>query len=210
MVPNPDAWTVVLAGSWNPRIFSPPWMMSTLFNQSEDTKFELDVTLGGSSLKFRYAGIVVIPTSSRLIVGVDSNAEKADWVNSLVMVQSVSIGALKALPHTPMTAVGINFGFDSQIIPKAAMDLFEAVGKTSPIDDLGKAVIISEVIQTLRWGENGRVNLKMSRDVETGQFGLRINFHFNAGKTSDAISALNKGVPSFLTEAKKLVSRLED
>ena len=119
MRPNLDTWNVVLSGEWNVRIFKPQWTVANLFN-GEQTDVSFILTAGIQHLRYRSPSVTLLPKDDRLIIG-PRHATKA----SMGAAVNVAKNVLKLLPHTPLSACGVNFGFESEELPDSLGGTFD-------------------------------------------------------------------------------------
>jgi hypothetical protein len=101
--PADEEINVVLVGALNPAIFHPEWFVrQELLLEAEAQKAEVQaITPQVSDVKFLDFGLQVL--QNRLTIKT-VDVSKAPKINDLV------IGILTKLPHTPITAAGINQG----------------------------------------------------------------------------------------------------
>ncbi|SHM59185.1 hypothetical protein [Cryptosporangium aurantiacum] len=96
-----DNAAIVVKGAFNPAIFSPLWLQNV--GLIGETEFEAAV-LDGISRDFAifsvdWLNLQVLPDSIQLRTEVAEETER---------MRDVAIGILRALPHTPLSALGIN------------------------------------------------------------------------------------------------------
>ena len=153
MKPFLSDWTIVIAGLWNVRIFTPEWIAQHLLKNPQ-SKIEIEIPVkSGFPLRFRSEHLTLIPQPSRIVIGMDSIQD-----NVLNEAETLGKKIMGLLPHTPMSAFGINFGF-SQEDPQIA-DLFN----TNDIEKLSSNGIErhgTEIIHKLKQ-DVGELNLKLS------------------------------------------------
>lgn len=99
-----DAWNVVLAGNWNLAIFSPNWLSKNLFG-SESITIEFPL-VPGLPPRFTAEGVTVLPSTDCVML-----APKTLTDDALKRTEGMACKLLNLLPHTPISALGVNFGF---------------------------------------------------------------------------------------------------
>jgi hypothetical protein len=98
-------WTIVILGNWNRAIFNPMWLKDNDVFHEESLKLEFSTTLG--MVKMTGDSVMLIPTNDSLVV---APTEVTD--ENLKRVEEVAVKLLEKLPHTPISKVGINLGFN--------------------------------------------------------------------------------------------------
>lgn len=187
MRPQIDEWTIVLPGAWNSRVFSPQWVAQHLLHK-EKLEIELGVSTTGPHIRYRTNNIVLIPKDDRLIIGALNGED-----GTLEQMERVACMTLELLPHTPIVAAGVNFGFLEASPEPDLLTLFETADLRA-LTKFGCEVPLTELRRELKT-DAGVVNLKhVFRD---GTVKIHVNFHYDtessegdrerlAGKVTDA------------------------
>ncbi len=195
MKPKVDQWTVVLAGQWNIRIFSPGWVGRELFN---DKKVQVEVGIGSGASNIRYLTqeLVVIPADTMIVIGIkridDEVLKKAEELASRI---------LNILPHTPVSGFGINFGY--------SIDTSETLHKLFKLNDLdalsakGYEVRRTEILRSLKV-DNQKLNLRYTL-VADGTFEAHLNFHQDIDSANGASELLRERVLDCRTRGNTLM-----
>lgn len=165
MNPTVTEWTVVAVGQWNPAIFSPEWV-GTNVAHVDQLETELAVGPVGTAVRFQTPNLSIIPSPDRLIIGC-RNVEQA----TLEAMESASRSTLHLLGHTPVRALGINFGFRENEPPPEMIRTFE-LRDTGALSDAGYNVLSTEILREFQL-EQATLKLKMTLAQAT------IRFHFN-------------------------------
>lgn len=118
MKPNVETWTIVVTGGWNAQIFNPEWVGENLFETKE---LEIQLVFQGNNFfpSLKSPDLIFSPTNSQIVCGVSSINE-----NVLIKAESLIIKTLRMLQHTPIYAVGINFGFSEENPSSELLDIF--------------------------------------------------------------------------------------
>ena len=198
---HPNDWNVVIIGYWNLAILSPAGIANRLFHVAEDTPIEVLVALDGvAPIQAKYEGITVIPDDKRLVVGpvvaTAQNMERA---------KKISAEALKALPQTPVHAVGVNFRYVGSTID--ADDEFLKLLKHDSDDSLSDAefqIVARSHSRSIRWKE-GVLNISLTTDDEN-TCKVLFNFELKSTDVNALISWLAQPVEEFLSVVKTLIS----
>lgn len=165
MVPNLIEWTIVTVGQWNPHIFSPQWVGNNLFHVPT-VETELAVGPAFTNVRYHTPNLILIPSPDRLIVGL-KNFEDA----TLGLMETTVKNVLQLLTHTPVSGLGINFGFIEDEPAAQLLRSFELTD-TGQIGDAGYRVQATSVTRQIV-GETATFLLKMT--YEDG----KVRFHFN-------------------------------
>jgi hypothetical protein len=118
MQPKPGFFNLVIAGNWNPYIFSPDWIKSNLIvsDDGQDHPIKLAVPLNNPDAppQITFDGFQLFPSITRLEI----KPEKLS-VEAMHRCTNVAKKCLQLLNHTPVFAIGVNFGFEEQEEPEA-------------------------------------------------------------------------------------------
>jgi hypothetical protein len=184
MIASTEEWTVVLAGRWNSAVFSPPWVGRHLF-QDDSVEMVAAVGLGTQQLRYIRPNIVLIPGDLQTVIGVRRITDDA-----LSEAERQACLILGLLPHTPLSAVGMNFGFVEQSPGSEMVKLFQLsdLNSLSPTVD---EVLGTELVRQLNTKE-GILNLKHA--FRNGQVSLHLNFHCDTESPEKAIEYLRDSV----------------
>jgi hypothetical protein len=200
MKPKPETWTVVVAGAWNTRLFSPEWVGKHLL---ADQPMSIEVPFAGpvSHLKLTAGGVVLIPTEDRLVVGVQEATLAA-----MQKAEDVARKAVVLLAHTPTAAVGINFGFEDQS-PSAGLTEIFRMSDAKRLSGFGCAVKQTSISRRIEI--DGRALNITHALVDTG-VQIHVNFHFDAATADVAVNVLQGQAESCLLLARKFLSSVYD
>ncbi len=180
MQPIFDQWTVVLVGSWNVRIFSPLWVGQHLFD-SKEVEMEVGIGAGVHPMRYRKGDALIIPRDDRIIFGTRSDRDEA-----LSLLESLSSKTLDLLPHTPISAVGINFGFVEEGPESDLLELFNVPDSTR-LASWATDIRRKELTRQLETKE-GIMNLKQV--LHDGKVEFHLNFHEDADSPIKAKESL--------------------
>ncbi len=197
MVPKLDTWTIVVVGGWNPKIFRPDWVGKQLFDR-KTIVVEVPLAPGMSVVRFNSQedGVLLIPSDDRLVVGI----RKADE-DVVARAEGLARKALELLPHTPVGAVGVNFGFVETNPTAALTSLFTF----SDLDGLSRAygeVKKSSITRSLILDGT---TLNVTHSLIEGQVEIHLNFHRESATSIDAVEALTGKAATFLRMGTKFL-----
>ncbi len=165
MVPNLNDWTIVMVGQWNPAIFSPDWVAQNLLHV-ENVDAQLAVGPLITNVRYQTDTLLLIPQQDRLIVG-SRNTEET----TLLDMERCSKAALELLGHTPIRALGINFGFTESDPPTEMLRTFD-LADAGALADAGYQVRSADITREI---EIGSTVLKLKMGLSDGT----VRFHFN-------------------------------
>lgn len=165
MKPELPDWTVVLLGHWNMAILSPEWVTKELFGARE-TQVEM---VFGVVPTIRYIGqeFTILPHANRVIIAM-SRWTPAAWQS----LETAASKLLEALPRTPISAVGINFGF-LEPDPDVELNRIFQFDDSAKLVERGRDISEFTIIRQLKRAERPILNLRMT------QLGGSVKFHFN-------------------------------
>jgi hypothetical protein len=194
-----ETWTIVLSGAWNYRLFTPEWVGRELL-EGRQQQMTVEVPLSpGVGLKYGADGLVLIPSETRLIFGV----EEAD-VALMSRAEALAKKTLTLLPHTPVGGFGINFGFEEEEPGEKLRALFN----TSDLDALsvfGAEVRSSAVTRAL---QVRGVGVNTAFGLEAGRATLNLNFHHDTPSARAASEALGERVETCYRITKDLLNQV--
>lgn len=182
MVPDANRWNIVILGEWNVRIFNDVWVGKHLLT---DQKLHLEFDLNQRTLTVtgEKDGIVIVPFPNKLTIGLKKITDE-----TLRSIEQAAVKVLKELPHTPVKAVGINFGFNENDPSDMLTQLFQF--KDDPaIESWGASCKEYTINRSLRKdGETININQKYS--PSTGNFLIDFNYHRDVADTNSIIEAI--------------------
>jgi len=189
----------VVAGSWNPAILQPAWMVKQGILPNGGGKIELAAPIGQPTpmpLVARYTLADLSWVAQPMSLEVQPAAEGA---NPGLFVASV----LEKLSHTPIRAVGNNFNFDPGTAGVKLLDVFHCAGW----DRLrGSAEEVGSRVGVRLSHDTGVVNVTVVSSA-TAVTELQFNFHREMVEVSEAIEAARKWADDS-NAAKALAARI--
>jgi hypothetical protein len=199
MNPRPEAWTVVVQGAWNLRIFSPDWVAKNVF---EGKPMTMDVAIGPFQVPVRYKstsdGVTLTPSADRLVFGV----VKAD-VTSMLAAEAGAQRVLALLKHTPIMAIGVNVGYYEDTASEWVHKLF-GMHDIDGLSHAGCDIKLSNITRSVE--RNGDViNITIALDGE-GRTEVLMNFHKETPSNEDALARLSGSAKSGIDGARELLT----
>jgi hypothetical protein len=110
MKPNLDKWSIVIAGAWNIRLFTPDWLSQNILKHEGSSGFQIEMGIGTGIRSWRFiAGdFIFSPGEDKFIFSV-----KSATLENLKECEMYAQRLLELLPHTPIAGIGINLCFTS-------------------------------------------------------------------------------------------------
>lgn len=171
-----DAFNIIALGAWNPAIFSPSWVKEHLANdQSAEVVLAFPMPGNENPPRITVEGIYIYPSPHLLMLdcvtynesSIDTCASKIERISEL-------------LPHTPVTAVGLNFRFLGSVDDSEVLAELFAFSDAAHIDaDTYKA---SSASIRRAFGVDDSTTLNLS--IDTSSSGLKIEFNFHSNINS--------------------------
>ena len=190
---------LVVIGSWNHAIFTPPWVERNLLTGPETVTVELGFGPQGLVSQF-HSGPIQFTSAPGRVSFVPSTVDDSTFK----AMEASARQLLSRLPETPISAIGINFGFD---VPERAESV-EGLLTTNDQGLLGdNGIEVEATLLKRRMQFEQRVfNLSVSR--EAGE-AVRIdfNFHYNVADPEEAADKVDGAV---LVARDVAIQALED
>lgn len=190
---------LVIIGSWNQAIFTPPWVERNILVGPETVSVEFGFGPQGLVSQF-HRGPIQFTSAPGRVSFVPNTADDSTFKG----LEAAAMELLKRLPETPISALGINLGFD---MPEHA-EAVEALLTASDQDVLReRSIDVEAAFLKRRLQYAGRVfSLSVSREAGAA-IRVDLNFHYNVGASSEAIERVEGAV---LTARDVAVHVLED
>ncbi len=195
---NPSDWNIVILGAWNTAILTPAGIARRLLQLPPETPLEVQVPINElGPIKVRYEGIIIEPSSSRLVIQPAQSTEE-----SLGKAVEIAQRALNGLPETPFSAGGLNIRFLFESAPDSLID-----AGTSSIDDIlsdnGLTTVEKKFNRMIRW-EQGVLNLDVQEREDSSAL-VVFNFHYQS-TSSDELSDWFSKFKEMIRQSNDLIS----
>ena len=202
MKAKPETWTIVVAGGWNVRVFSPDWVGRNL---TDHRPLNIEVPLGPpvNMIRFIVGGLTVIPAEDRLIVGVQDPT-----IEMLEKAEAVALKAVTLLPHTPIGAVGINFGFEETSPSGKLLALFR-MADMGDLSSFGCDIKQTTVARSLVV-QNATLNVTHASSAADGRVETHLNFHHEAPSAGAAMELLKGRARQCFELGKNFLTQVYD
>lgn len=199
-----DSVSLVIVGAWNNSILRPEWVAVYGLGvpEGQEISVELLTPVGGEGAPVvRFEKLVYTVQSNRLMI----KPQLFD-AEGLEIVQKAALGILEQLPHTPVAAIGFNFGFTAE----SADDQIEAFrrAQAAVVDAAPEewAVERNKIITTL--SKDG-VNWNVTRELEGATAVVETNIHAPISSVSAMKAFLDEhSFAEAFGAAKELAARI--
>ncbi|MDQ7781800.1 MAG: hypothetical protein RDU20_02910 [Desulfomonilaceae bacterium] len=185
MVPVIENWNIFLAGLWNTAIFSPQWMAKELkeLHDGSSMSVEFAASPRGVQLKFSTDRLVVTPEASSLIITTKTTEDE-----SLRLAEALAERILETLPHTPVSAFGINFAFRDRELDQGLASLFR-LSDAEGLAEHGHIPLSLSIKRSIKW-EDAVLNVTLTASEEESLY-VDLNFHHEVNDAKEASTRLN-------------------
>jgi hypothetical protein len=196
-----DGSSVVIVGYWNPAILQPPWLARNVFGGNADqAPVQTEVSLvAGQPPRYMMHGIRIAPAYDKLTV-VPPGLEDAQLANCEEKIRAI----LGALPHTPVTAFGINFIFQDDEPSAAVLDLFADRELLAEATDLAFDTRATSFARAMAM--NGYL-LNFTRTLSSNNSVVyKFNFHYQVTDAAAAVALFNGAMIANLIIARRIAA----
>jgi len=185
MTPEQINFSIVVIGAWNPSIFSAEWITKNLIEDEDNIGVEIAFPIEDATAprRIQFSEFTFFPGRKKLEITPNSATLEGMQKCSSIVAKIMSL-----LSHTPVTDVGINFGF----IETNPSENLNALFDLNDAPEILAKYTSSEVnINRLLKSNDDDclLNLNMTEEEDTGAIRLKFNFHF-ADKGIDGIMQL--------------------
>lgn len=171
-----DTDTLVIIGAWNRAIFSQDWVMKNLLSDAKNVKIEYPIN-GIGSLRFSTEDISFFIFGERLIFKALNSKEQ-----TYRTIISIARQLLRLLSHTPISALGINFVYQTD-----SLNIFNSFDDTKKlVDFIGREINSQELTRSFSLDEVLTLNLKMQSNDK--QSIIDFNYNYAVNTPLDAIN----------------------
>jgi hypothetical protein len=188
--------TLVIAGAWNPAIFSLEWIATNVLGKKENDTLKftevMDAT-GKGALYFDEIGIGA--SVERLNIYCNDFEQKQ-------AAEKMSETIIGLLSHTPITGVGINFSFSQENCDTVISDKMQT---KEGITAYRK--IISQRFKTAIEIEP-ELTLNFDRILSAGNVAFNFNYHHAANSAVAAVKKIGNSIERCYADALDLMSKL--
>jgi hypothetical protein len=194
-----DETNVVLVGFWNPAILTPAWLAKHVFALEVDVPVEMELSpVAGQPPRFKMQGLRFSPAYNRLTV-VPEGLEGEQLTTCETRLRVL----LNALPHTPISAFGINYAFEDAAPSEALLDLFsdqEGLAERTGLAFESQSTGVQRAMAMNGYVLNFTRSLSAPNTVK-----YKFNFHYSVTDAESAAALLNDAMTGNLQVARQIV-----
>lgn len=194
-----EGHNIVLVGGWNRNIITPQWVASSLANVDE-AGFQLAIDDPTFPFRILFDDYVLTVRADRLQL--HSHIVTADRFNGAA---SLAHDLLELLPHTPISALGINFAWQEPDPPPELLPLF-ILNDTTAIADEGRSVTETAIKRSFPW-KDGVLTFTIVLKPQ-GHVVADFNFHWIVTSAAGAQQYLKDRPSEAREEARLLLCKI--
>jgi hypothetical protein len=191
--------TLVIAGAWNPAIFSIEWIATNLWGKKENDVLRipqvLDIPSGRSVFYHDEIGFLAAPDRICLYCNDFQRSKRAE---------DIGITLLELLPHTPIVGIGANFMYLEEETDVSIIDMIQTKERLNKFRK-----IISQQIKTALEIEPD-VTLNLERQLLAGNMSFNFNYHYAVFSAASAKEHIRGSIGKFSEDALKLLKDVYD
>ena len=184
MTPKKDGFSIVINGSWNPNIFNPVWIHRNLVESGQQVEMAYPLNDNTLPIQVSLPEVRIYPSISRLEI--KARKENFDGMEATL---NVAKKITNLLVHTPVSALGMNFGFEE------SENIHLVTSKIQLLDnaliDSSKYKLTETAIRRsfkIKDSEYMNFSIVYGMDYAT----IDINFHYELNEMENIIKALDK------------------
>ena len=194
---------IVLVGAWNIAIFTPEWVKANLLPEN-DFKV-LYPSRVGCSLKYQTDLFAFCIEGNRLQFEViNPEAMRDSYVEIVRLLRII----LRLLLHTPMTAMGTNYVYDSD----RSFEVLDALQDKAPLQSIveliGTGVKSQALVRKFDMGENKELTLRLE-SVQGDHNKIDFNFNYTVKNAGEVMQILGDD-DQLLIKNQELARRIVD
>jgi hypothetical protein len=188
----PESCTIVLLGYWNQYLLTPEWAAKNVFKQKE-IKVEFALQLEAPP-RYTAGDVRLEPRSNRVTFAAIKHDDE-----TLVRMETMALNLVNILEHTPVKAVGLNFGFEDAIEGDPLINLLNLQDNIL-INKIGCEIENTSITRKLKI-DNNIINFKVEAQGARVHFGF--NYHFDVKETKEIPDKISGKVVSKKNDAIK-------
>ncbi|MFH1117171.1 MAG: hypothetical protein V1792_24905 [Pseudomonadota bacterium] len=155
-------------------------------------RVEFTASPRGMQVKYSTDRLVVAPESSALIITAKNTEDE-----SLAHAEALGENILKTLPHTPVSAFGINFAFRAEELNPELATLFR-LSDDERLAEQDHTTLSLSIKRSIRW-KDAMLNVTLTTSDEEPLY-VDLNFHHEVDDAEDASTRLSGRTLSYRDE----------
>jgi hypothetical protein len=180
MIPKDNSWTIVIVGHWNQMIFSPDWVGKKILKVEA---VEMLVPIAPDAPRiYRNENISISISDRRVIFDMRKFNDEC-----IKIAENTACSVLQELFHTPISAVGVNFGFKEDDPEEVVLKLFEYPDDRS----IGSSKWQVEHKKLSRRLKKDNTTLNLTFLENDGVLDIDANFHADVRSASEAVRVID-------------------
>ena len=205
-----DLTTLVLAGAWNPAILSPSWIGRHVLKLPSGNAFQVEMLMPvqgqAEAPRLSFEGLSLTSAPEVLIFHI-----VPEDVGMVAKTFNVAKSILEMLPHTPVSAMGVNFTY--QVDPNLGqlLQTFDwADGISDLLDEDPDAAVVNRQWQVGIAAMGHMVNVSYRADAQGGTINVNHHYEVEGSAAKAAAHLASEGLfEQLLGVTNKLVEGLE-
>jgi hypothetical protein len=183
----------VIAGAWNPAIFSLEWIATNILGKKENDILNVTHVISNTGDSIIYFDEIGISAHT------DRLSLYCNNIDQISAFEDVCITILRLLSHTPVSGIGVNFIFCEEKCEAAIIDKVQTKEKLNQYKK-----IISQQIKTALEIQP-MVTLNLERLLSSGDMTFNFNYHHVVINTTSAIEQVNGSIEKCREDALALL-----
>ena len=196
MRPNLDKTTIIILGFWNRMIFTPAWVSKEIFNTE---RMNLQVPFAPM------APYIYETDEQKLLVSGEKIKLSSKTINeeSTKNNEQIAVKILESLTKTPVSAVGINFGFIETAPNDEILKLFN-FNDDSEYGADGWDIKTRTINRRLEKDEK-TLNLEIILNDENGEVEINANYHYDVKSALEIVEIINEKTDLMSKEIEDII-----
>lgn len=190
MTLNPGETSLVIAGSWNPAILNPAWVLEHGLNRpgtNEPVQVALPAGAGGmiDYPRFTLPEFAYVVRHDALAI-----SPAANGADAITRIEDAAAALLTKLPHTPVTGVGHNFEFRDHAPEIERLEVFTRASQELADEAPDGWASVGTMIASSFRCANGSTIANIQRQFDGANIIIKFNFHHPLSSVQQALQVL--------------------
>lgn len=193
--------TIVIVGAWNIAIFTPDWIKKNVLREEDFPEFKIEYPLNVlQSLRYTTGNFAFCIAENKLLFSLLTDSTKAE--KELI---SVINAICQKLPHTPVSALGINFWFETDKEIEALNGLSDT---KKLVEALGNTQQSINIVRSFMKNDIETLNFKIIKS-ETQKPIYDFNYDYKVSKIEEISEIINNEEDIIGTKKEEALSVLK-